>query len=194
MANAEHNHELVGDELKIKDAHADEGPTLKRYRPRAMGRATRIRKRTAPPDDHARRRRRPRSHGSESPSRVPARRLHPRLEVELVQRAALLRLPRRGRPHPRPHQGQARPRRPVRHHDPQGRQRGRGQHPHGPAGHRDRQVRQRGRRAAQGPPPDDAASRSRSTSSRSSAPSSTPSSSRSRSPSSCRTASRSGAR
>jgi ribosomal protein L22 len=46
VANAEHNHELVGDELRIKDAHADEGPTLKRYRPRAMGRATRIRKRT----------------------------------------------------------------------------------------------------------------------------------------------------
>jgi large subunit ribosomal protein L22 len=47
VANAEHNHELVGDELRIKDIHADEGPTLKRYRPRAMGRATRIRKRTA---------------------------------------------------------------------------------------------------------------------------------------------------
>ena len=47
VANAEHNHELIGDELKITDAHADEGPTLKRYRPRAMGRATRIRKRTA---------------------------------------------------------------------------------------------------------------------------------------------------
>jgi ribosomal protein L22 len=46
VANAEHNHELVGDDLRIKDAHADEGPTLKRYRPRAMGRATRIRKRT----------------------------------------------------------------------------------------------------------------------------------------------------
>ena len=47
IANAEHNHELVGDELKIASVHADEGPTLKRYRPRAMGRATRIRKRTA---------------------------------------------------------------------------------------------------------------------------------------------------
>jgi ribosomal protein L22 len=47
VANAEHNHELVGDELRIEDAHADEGPTLKRYRPRAMGRATRINKRTA---------------------------------------------------------------------------------------------------------------------------------------------------
>jgi ribosomal protein L22 len=47
IANAEHNHELVGDELKIAAAFADEGPTLKRFRPRAMGRATRIRKRTS---------------------------------------------------------------------------------------------------------------------------------------------------
>ena len=47
VANAEHNHELVGEELKIAAVHADEGPTLKRFRPRAMGRATRIRKRTS---------------------------------------------------------------------------------------------------------------------------------------------------
>jgi ribosomal protein L22 len=47
VANAEHNHELVGDELRIAAVYADEGPTLKRYRPKAMGRATRIRKRTA---------------------------------------------------------------------------------------------------------------------------------------------------
>lgn len=47
VANAEHNHELIGDDLRIKDVYADEGPTLKRYRPRAMGRATRIRKRTS---------------------------------------------------------------------------------------------------------------------------------------------------
>jgi ribosomal protein L22 len=47
VANAEHNHELVGDDLRITAVHADEGPTLKRYRPRAMGRATRIRKRTS---------------------------------------------------------------------------------------------------------------------------------------------------
>ena len=46
VANAEHNHELVGDDLRIREAYADEGPTLKRFRPRAMGRATRIRKRT----------------------------------------------------------------------------------------------------------------------------------------------------
>jgi large subunit ribosomal protein L22 len=47
VANAEHNHELVGEDLRIRDVYADEGPTLRRYRPRAMGRATRIRKRTA---------------------------------------------------------------------------------------------------------------------------------------------------
>jgi ribosomal protein L22 len=47
VANAEHNHELVGDELRIAAVYADVGPTLKRYRPRAMGRATRIRKRTS---------------------------------------------------------------------------------------------------------------------------------------------------
>ena len=47
VANAEHNHELDGDSLVIRAAHADEGPTLKRFRPRAMGRATPIRKRTS---------------------------------------------------------------------------------------------------------------------------------------------------
>ena len=47
VANAENNHELIGDELHIASVTADEGPTLKRFRPRAMGRATRIRKRTS---------------------------------------------------------------------------------------------------------------------------------------------------
>ena len=47
VANAEHNHELVGEDLVIKSVHADEGPTIKRFRPRAMGRASKIRKRTA---------------------------------------------------------------------------------------------------------------------------------------------------
>jgi ribosomal protein L22 len=47
VANAEHNHELIGDELRIHAVKADEGPTLKRFRPRAMGRATKIRKRTS---------------------------------------------------------------------------------------------------------------------------------------------------
>ena len=47
VANAEHNHELVGEDLFVKAIHADEGPTIKRFRPRAMGRATKIRKRTS---------------------------------------------------------------------------------------------------------------------------------------------------
>jgi ribosomal protein L22 len=46
-ANAENNHDLVADDLFIKDIHVDEGPTLRRYRPRALGRATRINKRTS---------------------------------------------------------------------------------------------------------------------------------------------------
>jgi large subunit ribosomal protein L22 len=46
IANAEHNHELPADELIVTKAWVDEGPTLRRYRPRALGRATRIRKRT----------------------------------------------------------------------------------------------------------------------------------------------------
>jgi ribosomal protein L22 len=47
VANAENNHELLGSDLKVATVYADEGPTLKRFQPRAMGRATRIRKRTS---------------------------------------------------------------------------------------------------------------------------------------------------
>ena len=47
VANAEENSEIDVDTLFIKSIYADEGPTLKRFRPRAMGRATRIRKRTS---------------------------------------------------------------------------------------------------------------------------------------------------
>ena len=46
VANAEHNDSLPADELYVSACYADEGPTLKRWRPRARGRATRIRKRT----------------------------------------------------------------------------------------------------------------------------------------------------
>jgi len=46
IANAEHNDELDPNELYVSACYADEGPTLKRWRPRARGRATRIRKRT----------------------------------------------------------------------------------------------------------------------------------------------------
>ena len=46
-ANAEHNVDADPDELLVKTVKVDEGPTIKRYRPRAMGRATMIRKRTS---------------------------------------------------------------------------------------------------------------------------------------------------
>jgi large subunit ribosomal protein L22 len=46
VANAEHNDEIDPNELYVSACYADEGPTLKRWRPRARGRATRIRKRT----------------------------------------------------------------------------------------------------------------------------------------------------
>lgn len=47
IANAEHNFALDAEELYVQQAYADEGPTLKRWRPRARGRATKIRKRTS---------------------------------------------------------------------------------------------------------------------------------------------------
>ncbi|NLT34871.1 MAG: 50S ribosomal protein L22 [Gaiellales bacterium] len=47
IANAENNNSLSADDLYVAKAYVDEGPTLKRFRPRAMGRASRIRKRTS---------------------------------------------------------------------------------------------------------------------------------------------------
>jgi len=47
VANAEHNEQLDPATLVIREAYVDEGPTLKRFRPRAQGRAYRIRKRTS---------------------------------------------------------------------------------------------------------------------------------------------------
>ena len=47
VANAEHNYEMDTDALIVKEIFVDEGPTLKRIKPRAMGRADQIRKRTS---------------------------------------------------------------------------------------------------------------------------------------------------
>lgn len=47
IANAENNHEMDPESLYISEAYANQGPTLKRIRPRAQGRAYRIRKRTS---------------------------------------------------------------------------------------------------------------------------------------------------
>jgi large subunit ribosomal protein L22 len=46
VANAEANHNLIGDDLVVKAAFVDEGPMIKRWRARARGRAAQIRKRT----------------------------------------------------------------------------------------------------------------------------------------------------
>ena len=46
VANAEANHGLNGDELVVKECYAEEGPTLKRFQPRARGRASAIMKRS----------------------------------------------------------------------------------------------------------------------------------------------------
>jgi large subunit ribosomal protein L22 len=47
MANAEHNYEMDVNNLVVTTAFVDEGPTLKRFRPRAQGRASAINKRTS---------------------------------------------------------------------------------------------------------------------------------------------------
>lgn len=47
MANAEHNYEMSAEALYIAEAFVDQGPTLKRMKPRAMGRADVIKKRTS---------------------------------------------------------------------------------------------------------------------------------------------------
>ncbi len=47
VANAENNNNLAADDLYVKEAYVDEGPTLKRWKFRAMGRVNRIRKRSS---------------------------------------------------------------------------------------------------------------------------------------------------
>jgi len=83
VANAESNQSLPEDELFVARAYADEGPTLKRWRPRARGRGTRIRKRTChvtivlsrfSDDELERRRRREAATGPTRRLRRPTRR------------------------------------------------------------------------------------------------------------------------
>jgi large subunit ribosomal protein L22 len=86
IANAENNNGFDVDDLVVVAAYADEGPTLKRWRPRARGRVNRIRKRTchitiqlaiAEPGEIVRR----------EPARRPARRTRPEQEPEATQAA-----------------------------------------------------------------------------------------------------------
>jgi large subunit ribosomal protein L22 len=79
VSNAEANHGLDGDELVVQSAFADEGPTLKRWKPRARGRVNRIRKRTChvtvvlveQEQPQARPRRRSRRAAEEAPASSP---------------------------------------------------------------------------------------------------------------------------
>jgi len=47
VANAEHNYDMDINNLLVTEAFVDEGPTMKRFRPRAQGRASQINKRTS---------------------------------------------------------------------------------------------------------------------------------------------------
>jgi large subunit ribosomal protein L22 len=84
VANAESNLGLDGDELVVESAYADEGPTLKRWKPRARGRVNRIKKRTChvtlvlveQPEEPTSRRRR-RSRASATTTSTPPRAAEP---------------------------------------------------------------------------------------------------------------------
>jgi large subunit ribosomal protein L22 len=90
VANAVHNDGLDAEELFVSACYADEGSTLKRWRPRARGRATRIRKRTShitvivsrlPDDRIARRRAQQAASGSQRSRRVAGSRRRQRAET-----------------------------------------------------------------------------------------------------------------
>lgn len=92
VANAESAQNVAEDELFVSRAYADEGPTLKRWRPRARGRGTRIRKRTshvtiivARYSDEELERRRRREGGAPSRLRRPTRRRRIRRAAEEVE-------------------------------------------------------------------------------------------------------------
>jgi large subunit ribosomal protein L22 len=86
VANAEANHNLIGDDLVVKTVYVDEGPTIKRWRPRARGRAAQIRKRmchitiTLSPAATATVTRAPESEApaEEKPKRAPRRKAAPK--------------------------------------------------------------------------------------------------------------------
>jgi len=88
VSNAEANHNLIGDDLVVKTAYVDEGPTIKRWRPRARGRAARIRKRmchitiTLGPASAATVTRAPEPPAEEKPKRAPRRKAAPKKDAE----------------------------------------------------------------------------------------------------------------
>jgi large subunit ribosomal protein L22 len=89
VSNAEANHNLIGDDLVVKTAYVDEGPTIKRWRPRARGRAARIRKRMChititlgPAAGAATVTRAPEPPAEEKPKRAPRRKAAPKKDAE----------------------------------------------------------------------------------------------------------------
>jgi large subunit ribosomal protein L22 len=110
VANAEANHGLLGDELVIHSATVDEGPTIKRWRARARGRAARIAKRTCHitltlttltlPDEKPKRSRLPRRSREEEPEAVaelPAEEVAAEEEPELEEAPVAEEKPKRSR-------------------------------------------------------------------------------------------------
>jgi large subunit ribosomal protein L22 len=93
VANAEANHNLIGDELFVKTAYVDEGPTIKRWRARARGRAVRVRKRmchitlTLAPSTAATVTRAPEPPAEEKPKRAPRRKAAPKAKAETKPKA-----------------------------------------------------------------------------------------------------------
>ena len=95
VANAEANHNLIGDDLVVKTVYVDEGPTIKRWRPRARGRAARIRKRmchitiTLGPATTATvtRATEPEAPAAEKPKRAPRRQAAPKTKAETKPKA-----------------------------------------------------------------------------------------------------------
>jgi large subunit ribosomal protein L22 len=103
VANAEANHGLFGDDLLVSSAYVDEGPTIKRWRARARGRAARIRKRTchitiklAPAPEQAERVTRARSAEETKPKRAPRRKAAaPKAETKAEEKPKPKRTPRK---------------------------------------------------------------------------------------------------
>jgi large subunit ribosomal protein L22 len=94
VANAEANHNLIGDDLVVKSAYVDEGPTIKRWRARARGRAVRVRKRmchitlTLAPSTTATVTRAPEPPAEEEkPKRAPRRKAAPKAKAETKPKA-----------------------------------------------------------------------------------------------------------
>jgi large subunit ribosomal protein L22 len=94
VSNAEANHGLIGEDLVVKTVFVDAGPVIKRWRARARGRSTRIRKRTChitvtlAPGVSAPVRRAEPAAAEEKPKRAPRRKAAPKAKAETKQPAA----------------------------------------------------------------------------------------------------------